>query len=497
VTIYSPPGTVVEVLPNPRLINLGDTTRLPAVVGYGRDRIWVTDQPVTATGTGTWTDILPGEAGGSTSVTITQIANVPAIVVGAPNYSDQVYVTGYYGASPIDGKVHWAVSGSSSPQTVIGGILGVVAQQYYASFNYAVPSTHYDPQLFVDKKDIYVAHGQENNASGTGSCGILAMAGDMVLEEGAPGVWLAQSETDDVAGYKAAIDKLKRITSVSYVGAVFPSGSWSQANVETIQAYLKSHCQQMEQMSRERAAVIGDLNTLTASTGGRNKDTEALATYVNKAANYKDKKVTYVHPAYGTRTTSIDRVQTTLTLDGPYVAVAVMGKRAAQVKPIVSVSGMQLNSIQLENDKLQVTEQNILGAGSVCVVSSTDNVVTVRHDLTTDPTSADTQSPTVVEGEFLVKRNLRKKINDMYFGKGTLVTPQLPDSMAASTNAILDTMVANNDIYARGQVSNPASGEVPTRAWQDATEPRTVHITCSVKYLYNLDWCKISVSTFV
>lgn len=500
---YQSPGTRVEVLPNPRLVALGDTTRLPGVVGYGRSVVTVVDQPITLNGFSAsgsaWADDLPGEAAASAAITFTKVANVPNTSPANPNYSDNVYASGFYQASSSDGKLHWQLSGTEHPRTVAGGVLGTEAQTYYASYFYTVPSTHYDPVLFTDKKEILNVFGAEGVSSGTGTCGVLTVAGNLVLENGAPGVWLCQSESNDVTGYGAAIDKIRRIKGIKSIHAVMPSGSWTQTNINSVHALLFTHCQTMsgDQFQQERVTIIGDASTKFASSGGRNKDTEALSTYTAKAATYNSKLVSYVYPPYATRDVTVSGVVSTLTLDGNYIATALGGLRSAQARDIIPVTGMHLVGLNIENNKLEAPEQDILGAGSVVVITSQDDVITVRHDITTDPSSADTQAPTVVEAEFLVKRTLRTKINQMYFGKGIVVTPQTPSAIQASSNSILASLVASKDIADYGKKNNPVTGEVPTRAWQDSTEPRKIWVTGSVKYAYPLDWVQFTISTFV
>lgn len=523
--IYTSPGTRAEVIPNPRLISLAEGIRVPAVVGFGPTRVikgFDTPYQVSASGSNSagWTDELPFD-----NVKVYEVSTTFSFIgksgsagyennlftgISSDDYSGDIWnsldseasnnlsdfeVTGSIG------NIVWFSNADNGDGISIGNDLNLNA--YYIHFSADVPATQYDATLFVDKVDIRAKYGGQQLASsstpdGGATCGVLTVAGSMALEEGSPAIWLVQAATNDVAGYKTAIDKLKKINGINYVLSVFPSGSWSQTDVDSVHAYMKSHAEQMSQdhIMKERQTAIGDLWTgvSTGGSSGRAED-EVLSTYTGKAETYSSKRVTYAAP--------VDLIQRPddsgrlVNLDGNYMQVAHTAKISAQEKVKTPVTGGSFASFSMPNNKYEETEMDILAAAGVSVFYSVDGLVKIRHSISTDPTNADTQELSVIEQENLVKRISRDKLNQAFIGKGITVDENTPSNVASTLEGILRTLVANKEIFAYGTKNDPATGETPITAFQDSVEPRRIQISASVKFLYPLNWISLTFSLYV
>jgi len=384
---------------------------------------------------------------------------------------------------------------------------------YYVTYSYAVDSDQFDPKVFVDDEDIINTYGEETADIATqdfgpsGStvsgvvCGNLTVAGRLALENGAPKVYLCQVDsgsTFNAARYKDSLEKLEKLINVGKVIAVFPSGAVSQSDIDTVHAYLKSHCERMStaETKRERECIIGDAYTDFATSGGHNTigDISTDPSFIYKAQSYNSKRVMYVAP---TRFQRVNDQGTTMTLDGNYLACAVAGKILAQDPVSTPVTGMTIVGGTIPNELWSEAELNSLGAAGVTVITSRSNLMTIRHAITTNTASAETVEDSVVQIENKVKRTIRDRLRDMFIGKGIVIDDNTIYSVNAAVRSILDELVLSNVIYEYGTENNPLTGETPITAKQSTTEPRRIDVTFSYKPLYPLVWIKVTASTYV
>lgn len=487
---YTGPGVTVEVIENTRIINISEDIRIPAIVGMGPSHITVTDEAVVR-GAGD-TDTLSNTSG----VEVTQVSKSPGLSAGDPSASTDILTetTDYTYSSA--GVITWTVSGKTEVST------GTV---YYVTYTYAVPSTQTNAQLFFDDEDIQDTYGAETAgvtiSSGKVTCGNLTAAGRIALENGSPAVYLCQATTSgtySAGAYRTAIDKLENLTNVGKVIAVFPSGAVTQTEIDTVHAYLKSHCERMStaESRKEREAIIGDAYTDFATSGGHNTigDTSTDPSFVKKANNYSSKRVMYVAPSIFDRS-SPEGVS--MELDGNYMACALAGLILSQDRSSIPVSGKSIVGGTTTNELWSENEMDYLGSYGVTVISSRSNILTVRHALTTNTASAETVEDSVVQQENKVKRTLRNSLEDAFMGKGYVVDDDTLYAIQGKTESILNRLVSDNEIRAYGTTNNPVTGEVKVTANQDSTEPRRVIVSCSYAPLYPLVWIKVTASTYV
>lgn len=482
--IYTPPGVDVTVLANPRLINLGEATRVTAIVGMGPSSRIVVDEPIVrGTGSIDYLSAYPGSG-----VSVSQIAEYSGLYAGLPSYVYRSLGGGLYNQSSASinatGYITWP-SGSNIDIPSVG-------TTYYVSYTFDVPSSQFNPGLFSDKQLIKSMYGAESV-----STGILAIAGSINLENGAPAVLLCQASGSvyNEQSYKDAIDKIKKYDYVEQLVVVFPSGSVTRAQQETILTYAFNHVMQMNTSRKERGLMQGSPSSLYASGGFDtigSPSTSGTYTYRGTALKHEDN--VYVVPSVCYR---VDESGNTMLLDGNFAAAAVAGKQVAQTKRSTPITGMVITGITMDDEKWSDVEMNFLAANGCLVLYSKSGIIKIRDGITTDPTNADTQEVSVISQKRLVKRSLRNGLENTYTGKGVVILPTTPNDVIATTEAILRTLVKEREIFSYGTTDNPTTGETKISAKQDANEPRRIDVTCSIKYLYPLKWISVTVSTYV
>ena len=483
--VYRPSSVDVTVQTNPRIINVGETTRIPAIVGLGPTSRSVVDEAVQR-GTGS-TDLLSLYP--ITGVSVSQIANAPGVVAGALN-AISISANGalYSSASAsvgVAGSIAW-------PQGTLGVNVPATGSVYYVTYSANVPSSQYDPGTFSDKQTIRAKYGAEGI-----STGLLTVAGSLALENGAPGVLLVQASGSSYseANYKLAIDKLQTKTNIEYVVCVFPSASVTRAQQETLMLYAYTHVLSMSQNKRERGLITGSPSTSFATDGYDSiGDANTTGTYLYRSAQLRNKNATFVVPSRAQRK---DDSGNTMELDGNFMAAAIAGLHTGQAHLSTPIHGFTVLGFTITDEKWNEFEMNQLGAGNCLVLESRGGIVTVRDAITTDPTSADTAELSVVSQERLVKRTRREGLKNVYTNKGKVITATTVLDVEATTYSILSSMVKQGDLNAFGVNDNPATGEVQISAKQNTSEPRQVDVTCSVKYLYPLKFVSVTVSTYV
>jgi len=482
---YKPSGVTVTVLDNPRIINLGAADRIPAVVGLGPTTRVVVDEAVER-GTGA-IDSLAAYPGAG--VVATQFANTSGVTAGsldAVAVSDNGALYDTASASVSDaGQVTWPQGDAEDNVPATGSV-------YYATYSYSVPGTQFDPYTVSDKEVIKARYGAESNTGG-----ILTVAGAIVLENGSPAVMLVQASGSvyTEAAYKAAIDKLRTKSNVEQIVVVFPSGSVTRAQQETLLTYAYTHVTNMNNNGRERGLISGSPSALFASDGFDTiGDSETTGTYVYRATTLDNRNMTYVVPSSLTR---VNESGQTMELDGNFAAAAVAGVQAAQSLRSTPITGFIVTGITIQDEKWNDFDMRQLAAGGCLVLDSRDGTVTIYDAITTDGTSADTEELSVVAIKRLVQRSVRDGLKNTYTNRGKVITPTTPSDVEATTAAILQTLINSGEIFAFGEEDDPTTGELKISAKQNTAEPRQVDVTFSYKPLYPLKFISVTVSVFV
>lgn len=454
--IYKAPGVTVESIASQRVINISEEVRIPAIISTGPNIRTVTDEPVErAAGSGSGNRDYLGNYG----VTVTQVAAVPGT---SGSYSSWAGNWTYGAGVDSDnlGYVEWTAGEPGNGQPKEGEI-------YYVSYTYPVPATQYDPTLFVDSDDIREFYGDEDLVTG-----MMTIAANLALENGAPAVMCVQVSGSTDAAWKTAVDKLKKKKNVAYVIPITTN--------TTRQGYITDHCLTESQplIGHERECFLG----MAASS-----DVDA---HVARAQALKNIRNILAFP-------SNNVTRGDFTLDGTYVAAAVAGSITGQEKVVSPVTGKTLVGFALLDEAYEPYDMNRLGANGVLVCYSEAGVVKVRHSITTDTTSATTAEVSVVASDDYVRRITRTKLDDMFLNKGIVIGPTTTGAVEEAVKAIWNAMVRDRYIYEYGTKTDPLTGEVPVKAVVDPNEPRQINVTGSIKFLYPLNYIKVTFFVYI
>ena len=456
--VYTPPSVNVTSVANNRIINIDENARIPCIVGAGPSPRTITDTAITR-GTGAF-DVLPDSGSASGYITLSQVSPFPGASSSYSNWS------GYHSTSG-SSSIYWdGTAGSTAPRA---------GEVYYASYTHAVPSTQFDPTLFVDSKDVKAFYGAESTSTGK-----ITIAANMALENGAPAVMCVQVDGNEAVGanWTTALNKLKKKSSIAYIVPV-TSGS-------AIQNLVIAHCdiESNPNIGHERSCIIGADTTVT-DVGG----------FVTKATALANKRVIFVAP--DADVSRLASSGTSLTLGGEYIAASLSGLITGQANVISPVTGKQIVGFTIPDDQFEPYDMNRMAVVGVCVIYSKVGVIKVRHAITTDPTSANTSEISVVSADDMVRRITRDKLDAAYIGKGIVITESTPAAVAATVKAIWSSLVRDGLISSYGTKNDPTTGEVPITAAQDSAEPTRINVTGSVKFLYPLNYINVEFYIYV
>ena len=488
---YRLPSTQVTILDNPRIISLGQSARIPAIVALGPSTRAVAYEAVQR-GTGSvdylsvYSPVSPA-SGVAVSAISSISGDAQASINGLLVSQGGVLYSSVSGSVNNAGYVTWSQPSTPEQNVPISGSV------YYVKYTYNVPSTQYDPYLASDKTLINQRYGPEDVTNG-----LLTIGGSLALENGSPSVLLVQASgsTYNYNGYTAAIDKLKKKSNVEQIILLFPSGSVSRAQQETLLTYAISHVAQMNTVGRERGLMCGSPSTYYTSDGfDVIGDTSTIPSYVYRATVLKNQNIVYVAPSRAQRTAP-DGV-TMLELDGNFIAAAVAGVQCAQAKRSTPIQGQVVAGLSIMDEKWSDNELVQLGVAGCLPVKSESGTATIVDQLTTDPTSADTSDISVISSKRLVQKSLREGLHNVYTSKGKVISPTIVSSVEATAASILQSLINAEELFAYGQINDPSTGETVISAKQNAQEPRQIDLSCSVKLLYPFKWLIVTTSLYV
>ena len=506
---YSPPKVTVNVNANPRIINISEDVRIPAIVGPGPTRITITDE-VVLRGPGA-IDYLASYP--SANVTVSKVAKHPNLTYSSGSSGNDIdAITGLNGSlyvpsgsiPPQGGPIVAGYIASTNgyltwpqdPVAVATGTVPSTGSTYYVTYSFDVPSSQFLPGVFSDKQAITNQYGGENNTTGC-----LTVAGSIALENGSPAVILCQisGSQPSEALYRSAIDQLRKKSNIEEVIVVFPSGSLPQNIRNNVHTYLFQHVQLMNLAQRWRGMFYGVGSPNYNPSDGLSVfdtigDTSTAGSYVFVANQFMDQDVVLVAPSIVWR---LDKNNNRIELDGSYACAAVAGVHAAQPLRSTPITGFTVTGINIDIEKWDPFQMNALGQAGVLVLSNVGGIITIRDAITTDPTSADTQEINVVSQRRLVERELSTQLFNLYTNKGKTIDVTTVRDVEASVRSILNALRNQNEIFGFGTKDDPNTGETKITAIQNSIEPRQIDVTASVKFLYPLKFLSVSISLFV
>ncbi len=470
---YSPPSVQVSSIANNRIINISEDARIPAIVGTGPSVRTITDTAVTR-GSADF-DLLP--TSGSV-VTLTKVASYPGATA-----TDTAWVDGSqdnFSTSGSTGSLYWstiATAGTGKP---------LLGSTYYVSYTFPVPANQYDPQLFIDSKDVQAFYGAETSGidqSDATNTGGLTIGANMALENGAPAVICLQVNGDEASSttWTNAFNKLKKKDNIAYL-VPLASGSTNK---------LAAHSAAILQVNQESAPAVGhEQEAIVGASAGKSP-----ATIVTEALAIADRKVIYMIPGKGvTRTTSNGTV---LLLDAAWVGAAYAGLITAQPLVITPTTGKVITGFVIPDDQYAPYEMNDMANNGVCIVFAKSGIKKIRHAVTTDPTSADTREISVVAADDMVRRITRNKLTQRYVGKGIVIEDATLAAVESTVGSIWGALKRDRLIQNFGTKTDPTTGEVPISAARDTSEPTRINVSGAVQFLYPLNFINVEFFIYV
>lgn len=453
---YKPPGVTVESIAAQRVISLSEEVRVPAIISIGPSLRIVTDEAVTrVAGSGS----LNVDYLAHFNITVTQVAAIPG---ATGNYAP--WNSNYSSGAGTDennlGYIQWNSGTPGNGQPKEGEV-------YYVSYTYPVPAEQFDPTLFVDTDDVKAFYGEEDLTDG-----LMSIAANLALENGAPAVMCVQVSGSSDSDWYTAVDKLKKKKNVAYVVPI--------STDSLVQTYAFNHCLLESQplIGHERECILG----MSASA--------SIDDHIAKANALDSIRAILVFP-------SANVLRGSLTLDGSYVAAAVAGTITGQDKVVSPVTGKTLVGFSIPDEAYEPYDMNRLGANGVLVCYSEAGVVKVRHSITTDPSSATNAEVSVVASDDYVRRITRTQLDSMFLNKGIVIGPTTPGAVEEAVKSIWNTMVRDSFVFAYGTKTDPLTGEVPVKAVVDLSDPRQINVTGAIKFLYPLNYIKVTFFIFI
>jgi hypothetical protein len=173
----------------------------------------------------------------------------------------------------------------------------------------------------------------------------------------------------------------------------------------------------------------------------------------------------------------------TLILDGSFLAAAVAGllssydaAEPATRKGLTGFLGLGLS--------LSRSDMNDMASSGITVIVNDRGKLRVRHGLTTDTTSAETQEISVVRLIDYTSETVRAALESVYVGKKLL--RESTDEIASTTNVLLKRLIEDRIIYNAKNI----------RAKIDDTEPRQVNVKFDLRPIYPLNWIEITIAIY-
>ena len=468
---YTPPSVRVTSIANNRIINISEDARIPAIVGTGPSTRTITDTPISR-GSANY-DLLP--TSGST-VTLTRVAAYPGATVSDTRWSlNGAGVQKHYNTSGSTGSIYWSTGVTAGVNKPLLG------ETYYVSYTYPVTATQYDPQLFVDSKDVQAFYGTEDSGIGTSGTSALTIGANLALENGAPAVMCVQLDGVNTSStvWTGAFSKLKKKDNIGYL-VPLASGSAVKTAAQSA-AILHVNQESSPDIGHEQEVILGAPANASVST------------IVTNTTAIDDRRVIYVVPGPAiTRTTAAG---TTLKLDGSWIGAALAGLLTGQEKAITPITGKEITGFTIPDNQYEPYNMNRMAVNGACIITSRSGITKVRHAVTTDPTNASTSEISVVAADDLVRRITRNKLTQRFVGKGIVIDDATFAAVEATVGSIWGALRRDGLIQAFGTKTDPTTGEVPISANRDAAEPTRINVTGSVQFLYPLNY--ISVEFFI
>ncbi|MDF2841739.1 MAG: hypothetical protein K0R00_165 [Herbinix sp.] len=461
---YKEPGVYLNLVTNAKLAAGSTPMLIPMVIGSGAKIAKRTDV-ITRAASGNL-DYLPANA--ETILAVGTTTRKPTYFETVDlDVKDFIHNTG-------ENFISWETSAVNKP---------AVGEAYYVTYTYKVTEDQYEPRLiFLDEEidQYYGPEFKENEPDpGTGIAPInrISVAGRIMLEAGAPAIYMLQVAPNETTGnvtaveYKAALDKHARF--LPNVWRIVPADAGADIN-SAIDAHVEE-CSSYEER-KERTTVYG-APFATAPTDF-NDVYEAVGGY---AASKAFKRISVPYPDTATKLMSDGNYH---ELDAPFIAAAYAGvesalptdrsKTRAEIKVFNTLKGIKMTRKQM----------NMLAEKGVMILvqpNGPGTSITIRHQVTTDMTSVQTKENSIVMiGDYVAK--YLRGICEQYIGKYNITGETIARIQGTLDSAMYQ--LKKEKVITTGTIANMA---------QDEANPDTLLISVRVKPPYPCNYIEITL----
>lgn len=326
--------------------------------------------------------------------------------------------------------------GSTQPGTSVSLLIDrtskiLDSESVNVSYDYSDPEV-YEVKTFYDYDDVKAEYGSAFNTITGVMENPLVFGAELAFKNGAmivktlaidPDPENVGSSTVDVGDYSYAIEN--RATQEDKDILVVLSTSSS------LHGTIKSHVNTVSNAGEECIALIGTNIT----------DSATLITY---ATGLNDKRCVLVVPGsvniYNGFTNSIEAV------DSTFVAAALSGiLSSSQIQaPITNRRITGFDSLPAAS-KYAESQKNSLATNGCLIIESRGSALVVRHGLTSNTTTLESQEISVVRETDYMLSTLRSSLQSIFIGG--VIDPTTVSSIRAVSESILDSLVSDNAIY--------------------------------------------------
>jgi len=240
----------------------------------------------------------------------------------------------------------------------------------------------------------------------------------------------------------------------------------------TVRNALKSHVDSMSghDERKERIGIVsGDINQ---------SQSEAIVI----STGLSDQRMVYVYPTSAFKYDPINR--SNMVLNGSYIACALAGILSFYDPAEPSTHKTLSGFTALGAGPFTRTQMNTLASNGVCVIEDFRGNIRVRHGMTTDLTSADTQEISVVRAVDYTATLVRESLEATYIAKKIVSTTVA--SISSTTKSVLERLKEGNIIYDYKNI----------RVKQNTSEPRQIDVRFDLRPVYPCNWIEITLALY-
>jgi len=245
----------------------------------------------------------------------------------------------------------------------------------------------------------------------------------MAFQNGASEIVLLASATTADTDIASALSKLESDESIQMIGVV--SGGTS------VHAALSAHLTAMGSQGRFRMGVVGRDTTTVPLTSQQLRDSQA----------YNNEALMMVSPGSFKTVNPVSGRE--VVVGGQYAAAGVIGMFAARDVHI-PLTRKTLAGFTGLGEKRTATEMALDSAAGLMVIEEKNNVLRVRHGLTTAYANVNTRESSVVRAKYDMALRLRNTLD----GIVGMVTPvqDAPGVVASLVSGVLGQLVSEGTI---------------------------------------------------